>query len=164
MLVLVISFVLHWTRVVVHMSYCLLSTKTIPKASSNTCMEKFLSLAVEVVKVKQRKSPCIQCPRRMSAAKVPGSFPRPALDRASRGHPRRLRYRQPHRQPCAGRHSKTYKCQSPIAKGAKTSAYLYPRSLYAAAADWMICAVAALPTPRSRSGGIMIPVFKIFPV
>ena len=42
-------------------------------------------------------------------------------------------------------------------------AYLNPRSLYAAAAEWIICAVAALPTPRSRSGGTMV-VFRIFPV
>jgi len=55
----------------------------------------------------------------MSAAKVPVSFPQPALDTASRAHPRRLRYRQPHHQPCAGRYSRTYNCQSLIDKGVK---------------------------------------------
>jgi len=87
--------------------------------TSNPRDVKLLSLAVQTAKVKQRKSPCIPYPKRMSAAKVPVSFPQPALDTASRAHPRRFRYRQPHHQPCAGRHSRTYNCQSLIDKGVK---------------------------------------------
>jgi hypothetical protein len=41
--------------------------------------------------------------------------------------------------------------------------YLYPRSLYAMAADWMICAVADFPTPEFISTAIVV-WFKIFPV
>ena len=121
------------------------------------------NLELTTAKVKQLKSPCIPYPRRMSAAKVPVLFPRPALDTASRVHRRRLRYRQPHHQPCADRHSRTYRLSVDYRQKSEDFEYLYPRSLYAAAADWIICAVAALPTPRSRSGGIMA-VFRIFPV
>lgn len=60
---------------------------------------------------------------------VPGSFPRPALDKALRGHPRRLRYRQPHHQPCAGRHSRIYNCQSSSDKGAQKVCILVPTIL-----------------------------------
>lgn len=69
----------------------------------------------------ESRSPCIQYPRRMSAAKVPVSFPQLALDTASRAHPHQLRYRQPHHQPCAGRYSRTYNCQSLTDKGAEIS-------------------------------------------
>jgi hypothetical protein len=40
---------------------------------------------------------------------------------------------------------------------------LYPRSLYAMAADWMMCAVADFPTPEFNSDAIVV-VFNIFPV
>lgn len=40
---------------------------------------------------------------------------------------------------------------------------MYPRSLYAMAADWMMCAVADFPTPEFNNDAIVV-VFNIFPV
>lgn len=56
----------------------------------------------------------------MSAAKVPASFPRPAPDTAVRAHPRQLRCRQLHHQPCVDRRSKTYHCQMLTDNGARS--------------------------------------------
>ncbi len=80
--------------------------------SSRTSDVKFVSLAVQSAKVKQRKSPYILYPRRTSAAMVPESSPPPALDTASHAHHRRSHYKRRLHQLCAGRHSRTYKCQS----------------------------------------------------
>lgn len=75
-----------------------------------------------------------------------------APDTASNAHPRRSRSRKLRHQPCTGRHGGIYSCKSLADSGVKI-AYLCPRPSYAAAADRMICAVATLPTPRSREAG-----------
>lgn len=50
-----------------------------------------------------------------------------------------------------------------MSNGKREVAYLYPRSWYAMAADWIMCAVADFPTPEFMSTAIVV-VFNIFPV